>query len=143
MLAIKVSGIWHSWGGEPINDICYPPNIESAWSDKDLAAVGLFRVNYQTPPEGKTDAGNHRLEDQNGLPVMVQDWITARRLVSKSIIVDRLQLAGKLGDARAALDAAPLVLRERWNAISGVYADDADTIALLKAIGADPTVILA
>jgi hypothetical protein len=58
-------------------------------------------------------------------------------------IVDRLESAGKLEAARAALDAAPLYTRERWNNRQLVNADDPDAIALLQAIGAEPSVILA
>lgn len=65
------------------------------------------------------------------------------RLVPKRIIVDRLQVAGKLEAARTALDAQTLYVRERWNARDSVYATDPDTIALLTAIGADPAIILA
>lgn len=67
-----------------------------------------------------------------------------RRLVPKSTIVDRLNDAGKLSDASKALNA-DLYARERWYAPDkpGVYADDAEVLALLKVIGADPAVILA
>lgn len=65
------------------------------------------------------------------------------RLVLKRVIVDRLFAAGKLDAARAALDARPLYVRERWNVRDSVYATDPDTIALLTGIGADPAVILA
>lgn len=65
------------------------------------------------------------------------------RLVLKRTIVDRLHLAGKLELARAALDAAPLYTRERWNVRDSVYSDDPDTIALLTSIGADVNAILA
>lgn len=67
-----------------------------------------------------------------------------RRRVPKSTIVKRLNEAGKLAAARAALDAN-LYLNELWSALgqAGPYADDPDTIGLLAAIGADPDVILA
>jgi hypothetical protein len=63
--------------------------------------------------------------------------------VPTRIIVDRLEAAGKLEAARAALDAAPLYTRERWNNRQLVNADDPDANALLQVIGADPAVILA
>jgi hypothetical protein len=66
-----------------------------------------------------------------------------RRLVRRSVIVDRLQAAGNLPAARAALDAADLYTRERWSAREAIYADDPTAIALLQAIGADPEAILA
>lgn len=66
-----------------------------------------------------------------------------RRLVASSAIVDRLQEAGKLEAARAALDAGDLYTRERWNSRTAIYADDPDALALLAAIGADPETILA
>lgn len=67
-----------------------------------------------------------------------------RRLVPKSLVVERLHAAGKLAAAKAALDA-DLYARERWYAPDrpAVYTDDAEAVALLLAIGADPAAILA
>jgi hypothetical protein len=67
-----------------------------------------------------------------------------RRLVPKSLIVERLQAAGKLAAASTALNA-DLYKRERWYAPDrpAIYADDPEALALLNAIGADPAVILA
>ena len=66
-----------------------------------------------------------------------------RVLVPKSKIVERLQAAGKLAQARAALDAADLFTRERWNTRDAIFADDESAVALIAAIGADPAAILA
>lgn len=66
-----------------------------------------------------------------------------RRLVSKGVIVERLITAGKIEAARAALAQLSVADRERWNAKPAVYADDPRALALLRAIGADPAVILA
>jgi hypothetical protein len=68
---------------------------------------------------------------------------TIRLLVPKRLIVERLQAASKLEAARAALDAADLYTRERWNTRDAIYADDETALALLAAIGADPAAILA
>jgi hypothetical protein len=65
------------------------------------------------------------------------------RLVRKSVIVDRLQTAGLLGAARAALDAADLYTRERWNTRDAIYTTDPTSIAFLQSIGANPAEILA
>lgn len=59
------------------------------------------------------------------------------------MIVDRLHAAGKLKNIRAALDASPLYIQERWNARDDVYSDNPDTVALLTGIGADVGTILA
>lgn len=64
-------------------------------------------------------------------------------LVAKRVIVDRLQSNGKLDAARAALDAADLYTRERWNTRDMIFADDPTARGLLVSIGADPDVILA
>lgn len=64
-------------------------------------------------------------------------------LVAKRVIVDRLQTVGLLDAARAALDAADLYTRERWNNREMIYADDPTSRDLLVAIGADPDAILA
>lgn len=86
--------------------------------------------------------------DNDGYRIAPYSWTVAdpapvRRLVAKADIVDRLQAAGKLDAARVALDAADLYTRERWNVRNGIYADDPTALALLKAIGADPAVIMA
>lgn len=67
-----------------------------------------------------------------------------RRLVAKSLIVERLNAAGKLPLVKAALDAN-LYARERWYAADkpAVYVNDPEVLGLLTAIGADPDVILA
>lgn len=72
--------------------------------------------------------------------------------VAQLIVVRRLIAAGLLRDALAALrlDApaddlsdAELALRESWRAATALYSDDAEVIGFLRAIGADPAVILA
>lgn len=68
---------------------------------------------------------------------------TPPRLVDKGVIVERLIAAGKLGAARAALDAAPLEIRERWNSKPAIHATDADARSLLAIIGLNPDEILA
>lgn len=67
-----------------------------------------------------------------------------KRTVPKSVIVSRLIAAGKIVTAKAALEADPAAWA-RWVAPDhpAINHDDADAIALLVAIGADPDVILA
>lgn len=78
----------------------------------------------------------------DGTPLLNEAPID-RALVSKTVIVDRLHAAGRLNAARAALDAADLYTRERWNVRSAIYSDDETARALLVSIGADPDIILA
>src|SRR5258708_5628058 len=67
-----------------------------------------------------------------------------KRRVPKSLIIKRLNDAGMLARVKTALDAN-LYARERWYAPDrpSVDADDPEAVALLKAAGADPNVILA
>jgi hypothetical protein len=67
----------------------------------------------------------------------------ARWVVRKATIIRRLDAAGGLATARAALDASPLLLRELWNAQVAFYADDEQVVAFLASIGADAATILA
>jgi hypothetical protein len=69
---------------------------------------------------------------------------TPPRTVRKSVIVTRLIAANKITAAVQAIMAKP-DLFARWTAADRpeVRADDADTIAFLQAIGADPAAILA
>lgn len=83
-------------------------------------------------------------EDGQSLRPGTSEELSSRRLVSKSLIVERLNAAGLLAAAKAALDAN-LYARERWYAPDkpAIYADDAEALALLAAIGANPEIILA
>ena len=61
-------------------------------------------------------------------------------------IVKRLAAAGKLEAAEAAIAASSAETRWLWNTVDdvgGVFSDDARSVALLEAIGADPVAILA
>ena len=64
-----------------------------------------------------------------------------RRLVPKSLIISRLTDA-QLDTALALMTTRQ---KERWRSPDhpAVYADDPETVGLLNAIGADPTVVLA
>lgn len=70
--------------------------------------------------------------------------VAIRRTVAKSLIITRLNEAGKLAAARQALNA-DIYRRERWYAPDkpDVFADDPEALALLAAIGADPAIIMA
>lgn len=78
-----------------------------------------------------------------GVPAPYKPVVADRRLVPKSLIVERLNAAGKLAAAKSALDAN-LYARERWYAPDkpAVYADDPEVLSLLAAIDADHEVIL-
>lgn len=66
------------------------------------------------------------------------------RTVPKSVIVSRLIEAGKIAAAYQALNSKPEYWA-RWVASDrpAINHDDPDALALLKAIGADPAIILA
>jgi len=74
---------------------------------------------------------------------IVPGVVSTIRSVPKIVVVERLHAAGKLAAARTAIDAASLLMREKWNAAQSIKQDDPDALALLTAIGADPAVILA
>jgi hypothetical protein len=110
--------------------------IELGGSGRSGGNEGVTLVPSDTANIGDTYDGERFIAPPSNDP-------PARRLVRRSVIVDRLQAAGKLPAARAALDAADLYTRERWSAREAIYADDPTAIALLQAIGADPEAILA
>lgn len=68
----------------------------------------------------------------------------SRRKVPKSLVVQRLTEAGKIGLAKAALESDPAAFA-RWFAPGHTYvfADDPDALALLAAIGANADSIMA
>jgi hypothetical protein len=67
--------------------------------------------------------------------------VPPRRLVSKSVILSRITDA----QLDAALGLMTTRQKERWRAPDkpSIYFDDAETLALLQAIGADPAVVMA
>jgi len=75
--------------------------------------------------------------------VVLEDRPVRRVLVPKWRIIDRLQQAGLLEAARAAIDAADLYVQERWNSRTHIYTDDPTAIAFVMSIGGDPAIILA
>lgn len=62
-----------TWAGEPINGYRHPENIETLWSDEDLAAIGLARPTPFVLPEGKQTVGPMRVENVDGVPAFVYD----------------------------------------------------------------------
>lgn len=109
------------------------------WVERD--ASGNIRGVYANRQDGYAE---EELEDSSP---EVLDFLTPRdpepRLVRKSIIIDRLNDAGKLEAAYAVLQAAPLYDRQRWESRDAIYFNDPTLLAALAAVGADPAVILA
>lgn len=50
-----VEGDWVAWGGEAIDSIRHPLNIESIWEDADLNAIGLYKLVDPGVPAGKVE----------------------------------------------------------------------------------------
>lgn len=71
------------------------------------------------------------------------DAPTPRRYVPKYTILRRLQDDGRLATAFQAFDQLSREKRELWHAAQDIWSEDPDTLALLRAIGADPDVIMA
>lgn len=109
------------------------PYVQRDADGKIIGIYGAFQESY----------AEEELPDDDAEVVAFLAPKPQPRLVLKRVIVDRLYAAGKLEAARAALDAQSLYTKERWNSRDAVFASDPDTIALLKAIGADVAAILA
>ena len=118
-------------------------------SKAEQAGFGIYQIEPPRAPEGKIVAGPDRLvADKDGRPVIERDYEDAppppRPMVRKSVVQDRLIEIGKIDAAYEALTSNPASFA-RWFAPDRpeVYCDDPDAIQLLRAIGADPAVILA
>lgn len=107
----------------PFNDAegnLHLPYILDLWSDEDLAAIGVTRIEEPDPePEP-----------------------APRRLVPKSSIQERVNAAGKWDAAMALLmpGGVPTINYARWFAPDWpqVYADDENMLAILTAAGCTP-----
>jgi len=115
---------------------------------EELIAAGLGGLPFSWGEDGKIEGREKLTKEQNAALDAVlaahDSGKQPRRLVRKSLIIERLQAAGKLAAAKTALDGN-LYTRERWYAPDqpAIYGDDPEALALLKAIGADPEAILA
>ena len=85
-------------------------------------------------------------------PPAPDPWPAPPPPIPKLLVVERIGLAGKLRDARAALKIgrpdddltdAELLLRERWEAASTIAQDDAPLRGFLATLDLDPDTILA
>lgn len=109
-------------------------------------AAGAYTsaIGFASPQVG---AGNITILGEDVLRAQFPDGMPddkkPPRLVPKRIIVDRLQSAGLLEAARAAIDAADLHTRERWNTRTDIFANDPTALQMCEVIGADPAVIFA
>lgn len=114
------------------------------WSAEDRAEAGLLLIAEPDPaPAGQTIASTS-LEVVDGEVRRVAAYAPARRLISKDVVMARLDSAGLVDAAQAALLRRP-VLFGRWfhKDWPEVYADDTDMVAMLTAIGADVAAITA
>ena len=75
---------------------------------------------------------------ENLIDVLRAANIAPYHLVPKRVIVDRLETAGKLDAAKAALDAADLYTQERWNTRDAIYADDPTAVGLVRGLALIP-----
>jgi hypothetical protein len=100
-----------------------------------------------SPPEGEAVQCGREVgigwtyEDGEFSPAEVEP---ERKLIPKSVIVQRLIDAGKIEAADTALESDKAA-KARWNAADhpAIWSDDPEALALLQAIGADPAVIMA
>ncbi|MEI9964361.1 MAG: hypothetical protein WDM92_06315 [Caulobacteraceae bacterium] len=139
------------WLGERLgeDEVLYPRNIEELWSAEDLAAIGLAIPTPFAAPDGQVITGAPRYETDGANGVReVYDTQDApappRRLIAKSVVQERVDAIGKLGDALTAMLADPISFA-RWFAPDwpNVYADDTGLLAMLAAIGCTPDQIAA
>jgi hypothetical protein len=52
MLAYNNNGTIEVWNGEPVNGYQYQCNIDECWTDVEMAAVGIYRVQEFVIPSG-------------------------------------------------------------------------------------------
>lgn len=114
------------------------------WSDERYAVLPVIEFEA---PIGKRAIGNpaYAIVDGEVFEAYdVEDVPVERPMVRKSTVQARLIAAGKMEAAYAALTSNPIYFA-RWFAPdrTEVYCDDPDALFLLKAVGADPQIVLA
>jgi hypothetical protein len=130
------------WAGERINGVRLPANAATAWSDAELAAIGLYRAYPPVEiPEGKQPSASVEWDGQ-GVRYVLED--APRRRVLKAIVEQRLIEAGLMDAAYIALSSSGAMFARWYSRISdSVFFDDPDALALLTAIGANAEEIMA
>lgn len=101
------------------------------------SAVGAYVDASQADPERTT-----RLDSEDGMIAVLRlNNVPPYHRVAKSTVLSRL---GEQGATQALSSASPWQML-RWNAPDkpAVNADDPEVIALVKAVGGDPAVVLA
>lgn len=93
-------------------------------------------VNGELVPLSDEDKAQAILDRVTQLPVY-------RRIVPLSVLLARLTVLGKIESVVAVLDSFPESQAKFLALQEGVYADDADVIEVLEAVGVDPSVVLA
>lgn len=141
----KIKGAWQRWQGVPhVNAAKASKLIDGGvWTEKDLAPYGVSIAVPFEAPEGKLIAprGFETFEEINGVPHQIRETMDPpRRMVRKSIILSRLT-DEQIEAAIAVLSASQA---ERWRASDrpAVYFDDPETVAIIRAVGADPDIVL-
>jgi len=130
-----------------VGEVIHSFSTVAAWTEECRNASGLFTI--QPPaaaPEGQRIASTD-LALVDGLVIEVATYETlpaSRRLIAKDVVMTRLDAAGLVDTAQAALLRRP-VLFGRWfnKDWPEVYADDAAMLAVLTAVGADVETITA
>lgn len=126
--------------GEGADALQYAADWTEKATPEEREAAGVAEIvdGDDTPPEGEVFAGwAAQLEDVDGVPTRVATFaVPARRLIAKSVVQERVDAEGKMGDALTALLSQPLQFA-RWFAPDwpNVYADDEGLLMLLAAIG--------
>ena len=92
------------------------------------------------------DPGNRDYQEYLASGIVAAEYVAPPapvRYIAKLDIIDRLEAAGKFDAAMSALASTTAYKQARWNTATQIASDDPDVTAMLTAIGADPTTILA
>lgn len=95
-----------------------------------------WRIDFKDEATADEKAAAQAVIDSAGVSIL--DDIV---YIPKLTIVGRLIALGKLSDALTALNS-DATKKARWNAATEIATDDADVIAVLTAIGIEPSTVL-
>lgn len=145
ILVEKVAGVWQRWQGVPHVDPVKVARLvdNGVWTEKDLAPYGVSIAVPFEVPEGQMVKlrGAETFEEIDGVPHQVLETVDLpRRMVRKSVVLSRLTDE----QIEAAIGLLSASQAERWRASDRpmVYFDDPETVAILRAVGADPDVVM-
>lgn len=125
--------------GKPPASLLVAAETVSSMNDGQRAALGIYTIVEPNPPADKRVDTVGPLEFKNGEVRRKFTTRPYRRLIRKSIVVERIETRGKLDAVWAGLNSSPTAFTKWFSPDwQNVFFDDERMLGLLAAVGCSP-----